>query len=373
MRRLLSLALLGAIALQLAAPQSTVVRAGDDKPAKAILDIKGQLTDDDPNDNKLKKPAKTHEFKLEAGKGYRIDLRSNEFDTFLRLLDPKGKEVAFNDDAEPPALDSRIIYIAPKEGMYKIVVSTFDGKTGNYSLTVTVPSKADLLQSRIQNMFRLTPTEQKQVVADYKKHLAEKGKNIGIMDLRQAMGLAMTMENARSPMAVDLYLDFSKVFAGAGDEKVVKAASQFAGAARRIGLPGKAIHVNGTTLEGKKFNWADYKGKVVLVDYWATWCGPCVAEVPNMKRMYDKFHDKGFDIVGISLDRDSEAPARFMKEKDLAWTCLFDKEQPMASYYGIFSIPQAILVGRDGNVVSLHARGAELGRLLEKLLETGEK
>jgi thiol-disulfide isomerase/thioredoxin len=156
------------------------------------------------------------------------------------------------------------------------------------------------------------------------------------------------------------------------------------GAGRRVDLPGKEIIVKGTTLEGKDFSWSPYKGKVVLVDFWATWCGPCIAEIPNIKKMHEAYHDKGFEVVAISLDSNrNENPGRekaikYMENKKLPWVCLFDEDPgkgnaPLAQFYGIFSIPQAILVDRDGKVVSMNARGAELERLLEKHIGPREK
>lgn len=137
---------------------------------------------------------------------------------------------------------------------------------------------------------------------------------------------------------------------------------------RRLKLQGNAMLVQGTTLAGQPLDWAKYKGKVVLVDFWATWCGPCLQELPNVKENYEKYHKQGFDVVGISLDENKEQLADFLKEEQIPWTNLFAEkgDQPTARYYGITGIPTAILVGRDGKVISLNARAEILGELLEK-------
>ncbi|HUS38701.1 MAG: TlpA disulfide reductase family protein [Pirellulales bacterium] len=183
-----------------------------------------------------------------------------------------------------------------------------------------------------------------------------------------------------SKAALDLNRFFSERFADSKNEKLVEAAERLAGAARRLDLPGNAIEVSGVFLDGSKVDWASYRGKVVLLDYWATWCGPCIAELPNLLEHYEIYHDRGFEVIGISIDEDRELVDKFLEERELPWKTLFgDKPEstgwnhPMAKYYGIGGIPTVILVNKEGNVVSLNARGNELGRLLAELIGPPEE
>lgn len=174
---------------------------------------------------------------------------------------------------------------------------------------------------------------------------------------------------------LDYYGNLATVMRESGIENLVAQAQQIEGQLRRMKLPGNVMELEGQTLSGEQFDWEAYRGKVVLVDYWATWCGPCRQELPNVKKNYKKYHDKGFEVVGISLDDDHAQLKAFLKDEKIPWITLFEPDEdrrgwnhPMAVHYGVSAIPMAILVDKQGKVVSLSARGPELSRLLSELL-----
>ncbi len=191
-----------------------------------------------------------------------------------------------------------------------------------------------------------------------------------------AFNLGQSLERSdKVAAAVDYYEQLSGLLAKSDNEQWQEQAKKLDGVVRRLQLPGNFIDVKGTTLAGKPLDWESYRGKVVLVDFWATWCGPCIAELPNVKQQYRRYHDKGFEVVGISLDTDRDKLDAFVEKNEIPWTSLFesDKESqgwdsPLAVHYGIMGIPTAILVDKEGKVVSMMARGPELVALLEKLL-----
>jgi thiol-disulfide isomerase/thioredoxin len=147
------------------------------------------------------------------------------------------------------------------------------------------------------------------------------------------------------------------------------------GLQRRFNLLGNKIKIEGTLLDGTPVDWASYRGKIVLVDFWATWCGPCRSELPNVLKLYHAYHDKGFDVVGVCLDDQLENVEVFLQNERIPWATLFSTEpsqrgwaHPLATYYGITGVPRAILVDRDGTVVDMNARGDQLAQQLRKRL-----
>jgi thiol-disulfide isomerase/thioredoxin len=138
----------------------------------------------------------------------------------------------------------------------------------------------------------------------------------------------------------------------------------------------KPIEFSGKTVDDKEFSTREYKGKVILVDFWATWCHPCVEENPRVKALYAKYHDKGLEIVGISCDSDGAKLATYVKTENIPWVQMWDKKaqtggdswHPIATKWGILSIPRMFLIDRNGNLRTVEAR-ANMEEMIPKLLE----
>jgi peroxiredoxin len=137
-----------------------------------------------------------------------------------------------------------------------------------------------------------------------------------------------------------------------------------------IGYP--ALNFAQANPDGKMVNLTDLKGKYVLVDFWASWCGPCRGENPNVVAAFNKYKDKGFTVLGVSLDQNKDKWLQAIKADNLTWTHISDLKgwgNEAAKLYGISSIPQNLLLDKDGKILAKNLRGADLDAKLEELIK----
>jgi peroxiredoxin len=138
----------------------------------------------------------------------------------------------------------------------------------------------------------------------------------------------------------------------------------------QAGIP--APDFEAQTLDGQPLKLSELKGKVVLLDFWATWCGPCVAELPAIKKIYDKYKDDGFTAVGISFDRDAATARRFVAERQLSWPQVWAEKGdkgPLANLYGVGGIPATFLIGADGKVIDRDVQGEALSKAVRRAVK----
>ena len=125
------------------------------------------------------------------------------------------------------------------------------------------------------------------------------------------------------------------------------------------------------TPDGELLSLSSLRGKVVMIDFWASWCGPCRKENPNVKALYDKYHDQGFEIYAVSLDNDLNRWKGAIAKDGLPWKHVSDLQgwkSSAAKLYGVHSIPQTFLLDKEGRILKTGLRSHQLGAVLESVL-----
>lgn len=209
------------------------------------------------------------------------------------------------------------------------------------------------------------------------KHATEKTDEVAQALYMKAMLYLQVLENSTKAeeLVQQLKTEFPETRLGKGADKLLETIKKQGEAAKirsSLVAGAKFPDFEEKDLDGKPLSIAAYKGKVVLIDFWATWCGPCVRELPNVLKAYEKYHPQGFEIIGISLDQDETKLKDFIKEKNMPWQQYFDGKgwnSKLGSKYGIQSIPATWLLDGEGKIIDSNLRGEALEAALAKALE----
>lgn len=208
------------------------------------------------------------------------------------------------------------------------------------------------------------------------KHKDEKTDDTAQVLLMKAMLYLQVLDDADKGVALvqQLKRDFPETQQGKNADEVldsIKKQAEGKKIQRSLAEGTKFPDFDEKDIDGKPLSIASYKGKVVLIDFWATWCGPCVGELPNVLKAYEANHGKGFEIIGISLDSDEKKLRAFTKERKMTWQQFFDGKgwgNKLAAKYGVNSIPATYLLNGEGVIIGKDLRGNDLDEALNKAL-----
>ena len=150
-----------------------------------------------------------------------------------------------------------------------------------------------------------------------------------------------------------------------------RVAKKAVGARTRLDSVGKTLSLNGQSPSGELVDLGKYRGQVVLIQYWATWCKPCKADMPTLKDLVSRYGKLGFNIVGVNLDSSAEEMAEYVKEYQVPWPQIYEEgglDSRPANALGILTLPTMILVDKEGKVVNRNIRVAEIDGELKRLI-----
>ncbi len=218
--------------------------------------------------------------------------------------------------------------------------------------------------------------KREQLVEDeknYRKELAEKNTNslVTVMALTDLLNLKAIKANEAKLKFEALPDTLKTTRLGKNLERLITNAVAMA-SQKRIDIGSAAENFSAPTPDGKKLSLKESMGKVTIIDFWASWCKPCRMENPNVVRVYNKYHNKGLNIIGVSLDKKQESWTKAIADDNLNWNHVSNLQfwqDPIARAYGVRSIPATFILDENGNVIAKNLRGAALEKKISELLD----
>lgn len=321
-----------------------------------------------------------------AGEIYLVSADTDQTTIASTTIDPADGSFRFKGRVEEPMLaiitddnESPITALFIEEGKVKV---SYDEAQGSYTASGTVSNdnfnaaNDRLMQLQMKYYTQAqsggSEEDQQQLIDEYNAAIQ------AIVDENQdnILGayLFARMESGNLS-AAEIRARLSKFPRQLRETKMLKEIEEFVAKSEKteVGSPFTEIVAKDAAGNDVALSSLTGEGKWVLVDFWATWCGPCREEIPYLKAAYEKYSDKGFTIYGVSLDNDADAWKKFIVDNGMTWTNVIgiddSKESPAADAYGIRSIPSNFLIGPDGKIAAKNLRGEEVENKLKEIFE----
>jgi len=207
------------------------------------------------------------------------------------------------------------------------------------------------------------------IQAQWLKDLEDFSKDYATSDSAPEAMLQLAVAHEFAGQETDAARWYSKV---ASDFSTSPMATKAAGAKRRLESVGRSIQLQGKTHDGRSLDLGAYRGKVVLIHYWATWCEPCKEDLKTIKALQARYGAKGFSAIGINLDREARSLTEYLRATSLSWPQLYEPgglDSRLANELGVMTLPTMLLIDASGQVVRRNIHSAELDAELQRLLK----
>ena len=207
---------------------------------------------------------------------------------------------------------------------------------------------------------------------DYRESLAKENPNsiVAVMALTDLIRLRAIQAKEAQEMYSGISESLKSTRLGKQLEMLVNNAVALS-QQKKIDVGDKAENFSAPTPNGRELSLNEAMGKVTIIDFWASWCKPCRMENPNVVKVYNKYHEKGLNIIGVSLDKKKEAWLKAIQDDNLQWSHVSNLQfwqEPIAQAYGVRSIPATFILDEEGNVIAKNLRGPALEEKIAELL-----
>lgn len=230
------------------------------------------------------------------------------------------------------------------------------------------------LQPKLDRVPKMTASEREKLIADFTKQL--KARRLSKFDQALCVLILKTFHSIDDyEMAAKAGRQFGQVFLQSGGPLLKMYGTMLVGSAERTELLSQVMELEGITAQGTPFDWDKYRGKVVLVEFWEMACPGCKVLANQLKEYHKQYHDRGFEVVGVCLDKNVEQVANYVRKAHIPWTTIVEGAQPFAGEkYGIATTPSMYLLDKQGKAITLELGDAKgLGKQLEKLFPSAEQ
>lgn len=315
-----------------------------------------------------------HYFEGNAGKVTKVKVTGDKFTWTAPMADPQKITVMFPKRAvwlfvEPGNME--LTGSADSLNKVKLTGSKIQNEADAYEkLLAPISAKQDPLYKKYGKVSKEEQLALEQQLDDIRMEKRAVANKYIAEHPESAFSLSLVTDRAAMGEYKDIQAAYDKLGKNVKNSPEGKRLAERLAILKRSAIGTPMLNFTQNDTEGKPVSFAAFKGKYVLVDFWASWCGPCRAENPNVLKAYNKYKDKNFTVVGISLDDKGENWKKAIKDDGMPWTQLSDLKgwkNEVSEYYGIRGIPSTLLVDPKGNIIAKDLRGEILNKKLEEI------